>query len=214
MKNFKAEIQKAGAVIKGALKDTYRYLGTVLLTSVAWFAAVVAIIFLISTRVESLFVVLPIVLVLTSPLIGASYYVTSLILKDEYVVSRDFFEGLKKFFWRSLAISGTQMTLASILVLDIVWFLTRPTWPSKIIGGVFIYLLLFAAMVSQYLFPVAVNQDAGFRQIMKNAALLTLATPFYSLVITIFQVGVAILCLRFIPPVFCMTYVGLSGSWE
>jgi len=39
MKGFRDEIQKAGAVIVGALKDTYGYLGTVLLVSILWFAA-------------------------------------------------------------------------------------------------------------------------------------------------------------------------------
>lgn len=211
MKGFRDEIRKAGAVILGTLKDTYGYLGTVLLISVAWFAAASGVVFLMSTLVESLLVTLPIVIVLTSPLIGAGFYVTSLILREQYVVPRDFLEGLKKFFWRSLAITGTQIALASVLVLDIVWFLAKPMWLSKIIGGVFVYVLLFIAMISLYLFPVAINQDAGFRQTLKNAALLTLANPFYSLVITISQVVVAVLCLRFVPPVFSMSYLGFIG---
>ncbi len=85
--------------------------------------------------------------------------------------------------------SGVQVALASILVLDIVWFLARPTWLSKIVGIVFIYALLFVAMVSTYLFPVTINQDVGFTQTLKNAALLTLANPFYSLAVALFQVG-------------------------
>jgi uncharacterized membrane protein YesL len=211
MKGFRDEIQKAGAVILGALKDTYGYLGTVLLVSVVWFAAAAAGIFVVTLFAESLLVALPVVIVITSPLIGAGFYVTNLILRGDYVVPRDFIEGARKLFWRSLAVSAAQVTLASILVLDIVWFLARPTWLSKIVALVFVYVLLFVVMVSTYLFPVIVNQDVGFRQTLKNAALLTLANPFYSLIIAVFQVGVAVLSLRFVPPVFCMAYLGFIG---
>jgi uncharacterized membrane protein len=81
MKGFRDEIQKAGAVIVGALKDTYGYLGTVLLVSILWFAAAAAVVFLMSLFIESLLVALPVVIVLTSPLIGAGFYVTNLILQ-------------------------------------------------------------------------------------------------------------------------------------
>ncbi len=211
MKGFRDEIQKAGAVIVGALKDTYGYLGTVLLVSILWFAAAAAVVFLMSLFIESLLVALPVVIVLTSPLIGAGFYVTNLILQGDYVAPLDMLEGLRRFFWRSLAVSGVQVALASILVLDIVWFLARPAWLSKIVGIVFIYALLFVAMVSTYLFPVTINQDVGFTQTLKNAALLTLANPFYSLAVALFQIGVAVLSLRFVPPVFCMAYLGFVG---
>ena len=128
MKRFRDEIRQAGAVILGALKDTYGYLGTVLAVSVVWFAVTAAVIFLVTLFTESFLVLLPLVIVVTSPLIGAGFYVTNLILRGDYVVPRDFIEGARKLFWRSLAVSGAQVTLASILVLDIVWFLSRPTW--------------------------------------------------------------------------------------
>ncbi len=176
-----------------------------------WFAVTAAVIFLVTLFTESFLVLLPLVIVVTSPLIGAGFYVTNLILRGDYVVPRDFIEGARKLFWRSLAVSGAQVTLASILVLDIVWFLARPTWLPKVVALVFAYVLMFVAMVSTYLFPVIVNQDAGFRQTLKNAALLTLANPFYSLIIAVFQVGVAVLSLRFAPPVFCMAYLGFAG---
>lgn len=211
MKGFRDEIQKAGAVILGALKDTYGYLGTVLSVSIVWFATAAAGILLVTLFAESLLVALPVVIVMTSPLIGAGFYVTNLILRGDHVVPRDFIEGTRKLFWRSLAVSAAQVTLASVLVLDIVWFLARSTWLPKVVALVFAYVLLFVVMVSTYLFPVIVNQDAGFRQTFKNAALLTLANPFYSLIIAVFQVGVAVLSLRFIPPVFCMAYLGFTG---
>lgn len=211
MKRFRDEVSGAWAAIFGALKDTYGYLGTVLLVSVVWFASAAAVIFLISLFAQSLLVALPVVIVLTSPLIGAGFHVTSLILQGDYVVPRDFLFGLRRYFLRSLAISGVEVALASILVLDIVWFLARPTWLSKIIGVAFAYVLLFVAMISTYLFPVTVNQDLGFIETLKNAALLTLANPFYSLAVALFQIGVAVLSLRFVPPVFCMAYLGFVG---
>lgn len=208
MKRFRDEVSQAWAAISGALKDTYGYLGTVLLISIVWFAVAAGVIFLMSFFVESLLVSVPVVIVLASPLIGAGFYVTSLILQGDYVVPRDFIFGLRKFFGRSLAISGVGVALASILVFDIVWFLARPAWLVKIIGLAFAYFLLFIAMISIYLFPVAINQDLGFIKTLKNAALLTLANPFYSLIILVFQVAVAVLSLRFVPPVFCMAYLG------
>ena len=96
MKGFRDEIQKAGAVILGALKDTYGYLGTVLAVSIVWFATAAAGILLVTLFAESLLVALPVVIVMTSPLIGAGFYVTNLILRGDHVVPSDFIEGTRK----------------------------------------------------------------------------------------------------------------------
>ncbi|MEW5866379.1 MAG: hypothetical protein AB1774_05900 [Bacillota bacterium] len=208
MQGPKDEVLRAGAVVRGSLADAYGYLGTVVLLSLAWFAWLACAAFVLSFFIRSFVAMVPVVLVVAAPPAGAAFHVTGLILNGRDAVARDFVIGLRKFFLRSLGVMAAHVGVLGVVVVDIVWFLTRPGMAVKVIGGLWLYALLFLAMMTPYYFPIMVQQDAGLRKILKRAALLVLANPLYSLVILVFEVAITALCV-FLAPAFSLLYMGV-----
>lgn len=208
MQGPKDEVLRAGAVVRGSLADAYGYLGTVVLLSLAWFAWLAGAAFLLSFFVKSLIAIVPVVLIVAAPPAGAAFHVTGLILNGRDAALCDFTIGLRRFFLRSLGVMAAHVGVLGVVAADIAWFLTRPGTALKVIGGLWLYALLFLAMMTLYYFPIMVQQDVGFRKIFKRAALLVLANPFYSLVILVFEVVITALCV-FLAPAFSLLYMGV-----
>ncbi|HHY31575.1 MAG TPA: hypothetical protein GX515_00925 [Firmicutes bacterium] len=208
MSGPKDEVVRAGAVVGASVKDAYGYLGTVVLVSLAWFGWFACGALFLSLFVKSLVVIVPALVVLAAPPQGAAFHVIALIMDGQDVAPRDFLEGLKRFSWRSLAIVGAHVGLFVVVVVDVLWFVSRPGTLFKVVGGLWLYALLFLAMMTPYLLPIAVQQDTGFRKAFKRAALLALANPFYSLLVVVFEMAVTVLCV-IIAPAFSLLYMGL-----
>ncbi len=202
------EVLKAGAVVGGSVKDAYGYLGTVVLVSLAWFGWLACSALLLSLFTRSLIIMVPVLVVFAAPAQGAAFHVMALIMRGEDVVPRDFLAGLRRFWLRSLGITAAHVGLVAIVVVDIIWFIARPGAVFKVIGGLWLYALLFLAMVMPYLLPIMVQQDTGFRKVFKRAALLALANPFYSLVVVTFEAAVTVLCV-ILAPALSLLYMGL-----
>ncbi|NLG80436.1 MAG: hypothetical protein GX492_11545 [Firmicutes bacterium] len=202
------EVLRAGAVVGASVKDAYGYLGTVVLVSLAWFGWFACCALLLSLFVKSFIAMVPALVILAAPPQGAAFHVMALILKGRDVVPRDFLEGLRRFSLRSLAIMAAHVGLSTVVVVDIIWFISRPGVAFKLIGGLWLYALLFLAMMTPYLLAVMVQQDTGFRKVFKRAALLALANPIYSLLVMVFETVVTILCVV-LAPAFSLLYMGV-----
>ncbi|MCR4402597.1 MAG: hypothetical protein NUW12_07400 [Firmicutes bacterium] len=202
------EVLRAGAVVGTSVKDAYGYLGTAVLVSLAWFGWFAICALLLSPIVKSLILMVPAIVVLAAPPQGAAFHVMSLIVRGRDVSVRDFLEGLRRFALRSLAIQAAHVGLLAVIVIDIIWFVSRPGAVFKLIGGLWLYALLFLVMMTPYLLAIMVQQDTGFRKVFKRAALLALANPFYSLIVMVFEAAVTVLCVV-IAPALCLMYMGL-----
>lgn len=191
-----------------SVKDAYGYLGTVVLVSLAWFGWFACCALLLSLFVKSLIVMVPALIVLAAPPQGAAFHVVSLIVRGHDVVPRDFLEGLKRFALRSLAIQAAHVGLLAVVVVDIIWFISRPGAVFKLVGGLWLYALLFLVMMTPYLLAIMVQQDTGFRKAFKRAALLALANPIYSLLVVVFEAVVTVACVV-LTPAFSLVYMGV-----
>ncbi len=210
MRGPKDEVLRAGAVVRGSLADAYGYLGTVVLLSLVWFAWLACAVLTVGLFTRSLAVMVPVVVVAAAPPAGAAFHVACLVLGGHDVAPRDFVDGLRKFALRSLGVTAAHAGLLAVVAADAAWFLARPGTVAKVVGGLWFYALLFLAMMALYCFPIMVQQDVGTRKVLKRAALLVLADPFYSLVVLVFLAAVTVVCVLF-APAFGLLYMGVTA---
>lgn len=212
MRGLMDEISMAGGVVKRSLQDTYGYLGTVAILSLAWFVSVAGVALVLGLVVKpdligSIAMALALVVV-AAPLAGAAFHVTSLIIAGSEATLADFATGLRRFWLRSVAVTVAHLGAMCVVAVDMTWFMARPAALPKVVGAFWLWVLVFLIMMTPYYFPIMVQQDAGFRRIAKRAALLALANPLYSLLIVVFIAVVTAACVV-IPPAFSLLYLGV-----
>jgi uncharacterized membrane protein YesL len=97
-----------------------------------------------------------------------------------------------------------------------VWFYFNSEGMLKVIGVVWLWLFLFALMAGQYLFPLLWQQDQpSVRMALRNAALLALQNPLYSLFMLIFQLALIIICFALTLPMLLLgpALIALAGNF-
>ncbi|HHV63252.1 MAG TPA: hypothetical protein GXX51_11525 [Firmicutes bacterium] len=202
------EVRKAGAVFVKSIKDSYGYLGTVLMNSIMWFIWTIVVVMGASLFTRSIWVVAAIALVGTAPATAAASYVVFLALKREDIGIRDFIKGFRRFGARALGVMAAELLLVAVLVADIVFCFTHRNPIIKAVGGIWVYALLFVLMMMNYLVPLVVQQDTGVRKALKRSALLILDNPFFSILMSLFNLLVAVVCVV-IAPAFALLFMGI-----
>ncbi|NPV54418.1 MAG: DUF624 domain-containing protein [Firmicutes bacterium] len=202
------ELRKAGSVFVKSIKDSYGYLGTVLMNSIMWFAWAVIVVMGASLFTRSPWVVAGLALVGTAPATAAASYVVFLVLKREDIGIRDFIVGFRRFGVRALGLMAAELLLIAVLLADIVFCFTNKNPVIKAVGGIWIYALLFVLMMMNYLIPLVVQQDTGTGKALKRSALLILDNPFFSILMSFFNLLVAVVCIV-IAPAFALLFMGI-----
>lgn len=208
------EIYKAFGVIGTSLRDTYNHLGTTVMVSVIWFLSfgLVTIIPLFFFIAESPLVKWSIVgavdLIFLAPVTTAAFYVAKLILWDRADVGlRDFWAGLRRFWWRSLGVSALHVLITIVIAVDLAFCLTNPSSIIKLGAGFFAYALIFVAMMLNYYYSFLVHQDTTTLKALKKAALVVLGNPLFSIVISVFALILLAVSLAF-APAFMLAFMG------
>lgn len=116
------------------------------------------------------------------------------------------------FFWeaaRSNIGRGWLLYLINLIVpiiigTSVVFYLSTTGW-LRILGFVCIWLFVFVLMISQYYFPLFWQQDEpNIRLVLRNAALLALQHPLYTLLMLLFQIIIIVLSVAITLPVFLL----------
>ena len=125
-------------------------------------------------------------LILAPPMTGGLYHVASHIAREKRVEFGYLWEGIKTNARLSWALGGIVIFSGAILVVDVRFYLTSENRIFAVIGFLGLWAILFWVTVQVYLFPLMIMQeDRRVKVILKNASLITLAYPFYALVILI-----------------------------
>ena len=183
----------------------YGYLGTVLLVSVVWFLGMTPVLLWVGAVLNqgdlSLLVMSIPIFALGAVPTAAALYVVNRAFHKESVSPLDFLIGIKKFFFRSYALGLLFLVVLSVMLYDLWFFLVaQKSLVFNIIGGLWIYVIIYVVFVGYYLLGFLVEQDIGIRKAIKRSAMVVLDNFFFSMVVTLMFaiVGAASLIL----PVF------------
>lgn len=183
----------------------YGYLGTVLLVSVFWFLGMTPVLLWVGAVLNqgdlSLLVMSIPIFALGAVPTAAALYVVNKAFHKESVSPLDFLIGIKKFFFRSYALGLLFLVVLSVMLYDLWFFLVaQKSLVFNIIGGLWIYVIIYVVFVGYYLLGFLVEQDTGIRKAIKRSAMVVLDNFFFSIVVTLMFaiVGAASLIL----PVF------------
>ncbi len=163
------EIRSAFLTIIKSIKESYEYLGTLVFVSLLWFPISLTVVGYPAAT-------------------AAAVYVINRLKHKQDVKVKDFFTGLRLFALRATGVWLAHALFVLITYVDIRYFLFAPSWYSKIMGVIFIYVMIFVNLMSNYYISLLVEQDIGFKKIVKRSFLLTLGNLFYTIVISILTV--------------------------
>lgn len=180
MDSFGGQVRTAVSSLGGSLRDSYNYLGTVLLCSVLWFAAS-----------------LPVVTM--GPATAAAFHVVRRAVLREDVGLGDFLTGLRRYFWRGLVVWAVLVGGMCVIVVDLMFFASVKLVALRVLTGVWIYAALFVLGVATHAFGLLVEQDTTVGKVLKRGALLVLDNPFYTGVMLLGSGLIAAACVVFTP---------------
>lgn len=93
-----------------------------------------------------------------------------------------FWEGFKDYFWDSWKLAALNILVFGILGLDIWFYLNKMQGAWQVMGFVGAWILFIWAIAQLYTFPLLLRQEKrNLFLLLKNAVLLTLAYPAFSL---------------------------------
>ncbi len=159
----------AGRVLRKFFWDSYDNLGVMILGNLLWFG-----------------LCLPIV---TAPASTAALFsLTNHIAAGKKVSIKDFWDGFRKYFLRSVSLTLIYLLLL-VMVESNIFLYRHLNQAGRVVfafmGAVNLWLLLLFALIEIYSLPLIVKQDIGLKKALKRSALLALDNPFFTIVISI-----------------------------
>lgn len=113
----------------------------------------------------------------------------------------EYWSDYRRYLLRGIVLAVGQWLVGGILVYSTGWYLTQPGALFKVVGIASLYALVFWALIGLYLWPLMVR-GYRWRSILRNAAVLTIASPLRSVIILVVLVVLTI--------ILSVTVIGLA----
>ena len=184
----------AGRALKFWLRDVYNNLGKVILANLFWTVCFIPSL-LIGIRIKQnlsppAFLILMTSFLLTSPALGGMFHLSGkIVLNDPYIEIRDFFEGIKKYWRKSLFLLAISLIIPTLTAGALIFYSQIvKTHPIGIILWVIsLWIFLFFLLMQVYLFPLMITQKMGLAQILKTSLLLALSNVGFTMIIVLVE---------------------------
>lgn len=135
------------------------------------------------------------------PLTAGLFALTRAMFRRDDPRVRDIWDGIRRYARPALALAYFQTLVTTILLGDVIFLLSRPGAVLKVIGVLMAYVLLFWLMTLVYQWPLLVDRATPMLVTLRNAAVLALANPFYTLAFTV------LMLVLLVGPVVCFSLV-------
>jgi len=211
-------VSQAFKLILNALKAAWDHAAALVILNMAWFCLILAPMFLdalIKGPTVMNLICTGVSILLFGPVSAATHCMIARILSDGEVSVREFFEALKRFFWRSeLLFIGWLVVL-----LVLAWAFTgsgiQDTILMRIVNGICLYLVLVWFLVFQYLFPFLVQQDINVRLVLKRSTILMFDNLLVSLMLLLLSGVLTFAAIMLVIPMVILwfTVIGLMQNY-
>lgn len=205
-------IAQGGRIAARAFRHVYDYLGMTMAMSSAWFLIGLlptGLSFLVMLQVPAInsFLIFALFAVaLLGPLTAAMYKLTSSVVQGDYVAFRDFFTAFRRHYKRAAGLAAALLALLAILVIDLQFFMSSKIPWMQYLSVLWIYFIIFWALMAQFAYAVLVRQERSVLQTLKVSALLALDNIVASLIVAI--VGALVVAISFWMRVPLMLFLG------
>lgn len=121
------------------------------------------------------------------------------------VDSSFFWEAARSNIGRGWLVYLINLLIPLVIVVSILFYFSLSGWMA-VLAFVCMWLLLFVLMIGQYLFPLFWQQDEpDIRLMIRNATLLALQHPLYTILMLLFQLLLILISLAITLPLFLLT---------
>jgi uncharacterized membrane protein YesL len=145
-----------------------------------------------------------VLIVTAAPATVGLQHVANRIANYKRVDNSFFWEGARSNIGRGWGLYLINLVVPIIIATSVFFYLSTTGW-LRVLGFVCIWLFVFILMISQYYFPLFWQQDEpSIRLILRNAALLALQHPLYTLLMLLFQILIIVLSIAITLPVFLL----------
>ncbi len=163
-----------------------------------------------------LWLVLAIPVVTLPPATAGMFYLTNQIAHHKTVELGMFFEGFKKYFFKSWLLTLLNVAVLAIFYMNFTFYGQRVggQWGS-ILQGLFVGLAVMWCLIQLYVFPMLLEQEEPrLRLALRNAAFMAFASPIATLVLGVLLAVTTLASLVLALPfaVALMAVVGLAAN--
>lgn len=132
------------------------------------------------------FWLLPLLAILAGPASAALANVARPAARDLHADRSMFFDGFRLYWKQALALAAIGMGALSLLILNLLFYLSRPSPFFQAFSLFWAYLIVFWLGVCLYMFPVLTGlKEPGVAATLKTAIGITFTNPLYSLLLVV-----------------------------
>ena len=131
--------------------------------------------FFVLIAVNVVWLVLCLLILPIGPATAGLFYICNEVVKGEPISFSMFITGMKRFAAISAKLAAVLITLTILLFVNVSFYFELNSSFGQVLGFVFIYLIIFWALMLNYPFALLVQMDRpGLLKILRNSALLAL----------------------------------------
>lgn len=154
-------------------------------------------------------------LVTLPPAAGGLYYVANQAIRGKRVDWRDFFVGLRRYFWSSWRIALLCALVVGVSLFNIQFYSHAGGAVGVLLGGAFVAAIILWLPIQFYLFPFVLEQEKdSLRLALRNSVVLLAFNLRYSFTLTlILAVATLLASIYALPLVWLMpALAALAGN--
>ena len=128
----------------------------------------------------------PILAIPAGPATAALAHVTHRVARELRADRSFFFEGFREYWKRALGVSAILAAVTSILILNLLFYVSRPEPFVQALSLLFIVLLVYWLSVQIYAFPILVGmKEPSVLGTIKMALMMAFANPLFSVLLVV-----------------------------
>jgi uncharacterized membrane protein YesL len=138
------------------------------------------------------------------PALAGLWHTANRLTNEKSIHWRDYFEGFRRYFWKAWGLALLNILVAAVVFTNISFY-TPGNTPFEInptlsiwIRGLFLGIVFLWLIIQMYLMALLLEQqDQRLRVALRNAAVLAVANPGFTLVLALLLLIVAVISTLF-----------------